>query len=149
MPASLPAKKHPELAAACLFNLREQDLGPGSIQKGAITAGTAGFSIAEKDVPNFSVQTVDYQPNRCVRWYGSFLTCMTLPGLPMGSALRGKASLRHKHYVVAEFVAAADIARAKREGLPLVQSSDGRTLANLELFSVPERTPAYRRSKLL
>ena len=65
MPASLPAKKYRDLGAACLFNLRDQDLSPGSIQKGAITAGTAGFSVAEKDLPNFSFQTVDYQPNRC------------------------------------------------------------------------------------
>ncbi len=144
-------KDEPSVARACLYNLRDADLRPGGkILRGQIVVGLCGYSVAEKDLDGFSGRAAEYLPNRCVQWYGSFLTCMALPDFPAGPSVGRKRSLlRHKQYVVAELPAAADIARGRKEGLHLLRSPDGRFLANLEIFTVPGRTPKYKRATLL
>ena len=137
---------------AVLFNLRDNDLVAGGlIQRGEIVLGQCGYAVAESAVPGFRGEVCEYQPNRCVDWHGHYLTCMALDALPAGSLLRkeGKQSLRHKHYVVAEMTSGSIIGQARKMGLPVIQSSNGQQLVNLEIFTVPGRTPECRRAKLL
>ncbi len=141
----------PAVARAFLFNLRDDDLrAGGSVHEGDIVVGQCGFVAAETDVIGFRGTTISYSPNRCVEWQNHYLTCMALDDLPAGSTLRSKSSkLRHKHYVVAELSWVRLGAHARKIGLPVVHSDSGRLLVNLEIFTVPSRTPAYRRAKLL
>lgn len=141
-------QKETSVADACLFNLRDKDLrNGGQVSSGTILTGLCGFSVAENVVNGFSGLEVDYQPNRCVEWEGYFLTCMALPGLPTGS-IQSKG-LRHKHYVVAELRSASEIKHAKSIGLPTTVDAKGHQLVNLEIFTVPSRTPVSRRATLL
>ena len=141
----------PLIHKAALFNLRDNDVAPGGkIAKGAITSGQCGYAVAEAEVPGYKTRTVEYLPNRCVLWHGFFLTCMALPGLPVGPVSIGQSGgLRHRHYVVAEFTAPAAIAQARQLGLPLILTDDGRKVANVEVFHVPGKTPKCCKAKLL
>ena len=139
------------IARAVLHNLRDDDIRPGgSIRKGQIVAGKCGFNVAEAAVRGFSGRTPKFKPNRQIEWQGFTLDCMALDGLPIGAAVKaGKSKLRHRHCVVAELTDPEQVATAKEIGLPILKSEDGRSLANLEVFTVPGRTPKFRRAKLL
>jgi len=144
-------QKSQALRRACLFNLRDNDLHHGgSIRQGEIVAGRCGYVVAETNVPGFTGTVQPYWPNRCVLWREHFLTCMALPGLPTGPVPRGSAGgLRHQHYVVAEFADPAAITEAKKQGLPLVRSLEGRLLANVEIAIIPGKKNRYRAAQLL
>lgn len=137
--------------SANLFNLRDGDLrSGGGISKGDLTVGQCGYALAHADVCDCSVQTAKFLPNRCVEWQGFFLTCMALDGLPAGKRLRGtRASLRHRHYVVAELSGPRAIAKARSIGVMVIRSTDTRYLLNLEIYAVPQLTPPERWAKLL
>src|SRR5215218_2953041 len=144
-------KDEPILKRAFLCNLRDADVRRGgAIRQGDILVGQCGFAAAELNAAGFAGRTVEYLPNRCVEWQGYYLTCMALDGLPAGSNLKGqRAALRHKHYVIAELPNAKATAHARSVGLPAITSHGGHSLVNLEIFTVPGRTPVYRRAKLL
>jgi hypothetical protein len=141
----------PAFKRAALSNLRDADVSPGgAINQGEILAGECGFFVAEAHVPDYRGTVLEYLPNRCCEWQGFFLTCMALDSLPAGPVPRGLAGgLRHRHCVVAEFVSRASATSAKAAGLPLIGTTDGRQVANLEIASIPGRQPAYRRARLL
>jgi hypothetical protein len=144
-------KDEPSIHKAGLRNTRDLDISVGGqIDQGQIVPGQCGFAVAEVNVPGFRAQSAQYLPNRCVEWHGHFLTCMALDGLPVGKQLKGIGTgLRHKQFVVAELPSQALIAYAKKIGLPILQSSEGRNLVNLEIYTVSGRTPPYSRATLL
>jgi hypothetical protein len=145
--------QNPVISRAGLSNLRDDDLLPGGqICRGEILAGKCGYFVAETNVSGYSPRDIiEYLPNRCCRWQQEFfLTCMALDGLPKGPVPRGPSGgLRHRHCVVAEITSPIALAKAKALGLPVISASDGRKLANLEIASIPQRQPFFRRAKLL
>ena len=139
-------QEDPQLKRAHLCNCRDRDIqrqGDGTISLGTIIAGAVGYVVAESNVVGFSGQVVVFTPSHKCKWEGMELPCMCHPVV-------NKAKPRDFNYVVADFSDSQAQSRAKQVGLPLIQSSDGRVLANLEIAVFQAQGPnKYRRAKLI
>ena len=89
-----------------------------------------------------------FRPTRRCEWQGHELRCMVHPQMPAGA--RTKAQLKPYNYLVAELENEAQVATAQQLKVPVVKSSEGKILVNLECTTFEKQGVASpRRARMI
>jgi len=134
---------------AFLFNCRDDDLRAGAgIPVGAIVLGASGCVAAERAVRDYTGKTITFQPMRRCEWQGQELRCQVHPDMPVGAKL--KAELRPFNHIVAELTSPEQVALAQKTGVPVITTSPGKQLVNLECACFQKQgAKNLRRAKMI
>lgn len=95
--------------------------------------------VAESAVPDVTGNIVPYKANRRCEWQGLELDCLADPIAPTGADVP-----RDFNYIVAELPREKDQQLARKLGVPVILTNDGKALANLEISRFKNQGKARR-----